>query len=70
AEGFGIFHFYFSFRLLRREQDNRRVTMITLCSLIACCNRSLFGVFAALAAPNLMMVTFPKGQVLGRSGTG
>jgi len=37
--------------------------MITLCSLIACCNRSLFGVFAALAAPNLMTATFPKGQV-------
>ncbi len=29
AEGFGIFHLYFSFRLLRREQCNRRVTMIT-----------------------------------------
>jgi hypothetical protein len=25
---------------MRREQDNRRVTMITFCSQIACCNRT------------------------------
>src|SRR5262245_15419233 len=34
-----LFILYFVFSLLRREQDSRRVSIISMRSLIACCNR-------------------------------